>query len=179
MLRRVMVPDLAVAGVAWDNARAVVRARWYLRGAEQFGARVRLWGHPAVTIHGTLRVGDRVRIFSRPARTEFEVGTGAVLDIGSRTFINYGCSIAAKELIRIGPRCNIGSHVIIMDNDFHSLDPEHRLDVPPSAPIILEENVWIGVRAIVLPGVAAWSPPAAWSRKTCRRELWSAAFRPR
>ena len=127
-----MVPDLAAAGVAWDNVRA---------------------GTPAVTIHGTLRVGDRVRIFSRPVRTEFEVGTGAVLDIGSQTFINYGCSIAAKKLIRIGPRCNIGSHVIIMDNDFHSVDPEHRLDVPPSAPIILEENVWIGVRAIVLPGV--------------------------
>jgi len=40
-----------------------------------------------------------------------------------------------------------------MDNDFHSLDPDHRLDIPPSAPIILEENVWIGVRATVLRGV--------------------------
>ena len=140
-------------GSAWDNARAVARARWHLRGADQLGSRVRVWGKPAVTVHGTLRVADRVRIFSIPARTELAVQAGGTLDIGSQTFINYGCSISAAELVRIGPRCNIGSHVIIMDNDFHSLDPEHRLEIPPSAAIIIEENVWIGVRATVLRGV--------------------------
>jgi maltose O-acetyltransferase len=152
MLRRVKLPETG-GGSAWDNALAVVRARWYLRGADELGERVRVWGRPSLTLKGTLRIADRVRIFSMPVRTEFAVQKGATLEIGSRAFINYGCSISAAELIRIGPRCNIGSHVIIMDNDFHSLDPEHRLDVPPSAPIILEENVWIGVRATVLRGV--------------------------
>jgi maltose O-acetyltransferase len=152
MLRPVKLPETG-GGSAWDNAMAVVRARWYLRGADELGSRVRVWGRPAVTASGTLRVADRVRIFAVPARTELSVQHGATLDIGSRTFINYGCSISAAELVRIGPRCNIGSHVIIMDNDFHSLDPEHRLDIPPSAPIIVEENVWIGVRATVLRGV--------------------------
>src|SRR3954454_13166798 len=33
----------------WDNSQAVVRARWYLRHADQVGTRVRLRGHPAVT----------------------------------------------------------------------------------------------------------------------------------
>jgi len=152
MLRRVRIPETG-GGSVWDNLCAVARARWHLRGADQLGNRVRVWGKPAVTAAGTLRIGDRVRIFSVPARTELAVQGGATLDIGSETFINYGCSISAGELVRIGPRCNIGSHVIIMDNDFHSLDPEHRLDVPPSAPIIVEENVWIGVRATVLRGV--------------------------
>ena len=152
MLRRVRIPETG-GGSVWDNLCAVARARWHLRGADQLGNRVRVWGKPAVTAAGTLRIGDRVRIFSVPARTELAVQGGATLDIGSETFINYGCSISAGELVRIGPRCNIGSHVIIMDNDFHSLDPDHRLDIPPSAPIILEENVWIGVRATVLRGV--------------------------
>lgn len=154
MLRQVKIPNLETGGgSAWDNALAVWRARWRLRVADEVGPRVRIWGNLAITNRGTLRVGDRVRIFAVPIRTELAVQTGATLDIGSRTFINYGCSISAAELVRIGPRCNIGSHVIIMDNDFHSLDPDHRLDIPPSAPIIIEENVWIGVRATVLRGV--------------------------
>jgi maltose O-acetyltransferase len=41
----------------------------------------------------------------------------------------------------------------MMDNDFHSLEPEKRQVKPPSAPIILEENVWLGARVIVLRGV--------------------------
>ncbi|MEO8697529.1 MAG: hypothetical protein ABI658_28775 [Acidimicrobiales bacterium] len=66
-------------GLAWDNAMAVVRARWYLRGADELGSRVRVWGRPAVTASGTLRVADRVRIFAVPARTELSVHHGATL----------------------------------------------------------------------------------------------------
>ena len=55
--------------------------------------------------------------------------------------------------MRIGAHCNIGSHTIIIDNDFHRLDPERRNEMPDSAPIILEDNVWIGVRAVILRGV--------------------------
>jgi maltose O-acetyltransferase len=40
-----------------------------------------------------------------------------------------------------------------MDNDFHRLEPERRLERPDSAPIILGENVWLGARVIVLSGV--------------------------
>jgi maltose O-acetyltransferase len=41
----------------------------------------------------------------------------------------------------------------MMDNDFHRLEPERRDEIPPSAPIVLEEGVWLGVRVIVLRGV--------------------------
>jgi acetyltransferase-like isoleucine patch superfamily enzyme len=46
--------------------------------------------------------------------------------------------------VRVGAHCNIGSHVIIMDNDFHRLEPERRNEMPESAPVILEDNAWIG-----------------------------------
>lgn len=135
---------------------AVLRARWYLRSAE-LGPRVRLWGRPAVSNYGRLIIGERVRLVSTIVPLELAVGHGARLEIGQGTFINYGCSIAATELVQIGPRCNIGTYVMIMDNDFHRLEPERRQERPPSAPIILEENVWLGGRVTVLSGVTIGS----------------------
>ena len=40
-----------------------------------------------------------------------------------------------------------------MDNDFHRLEPERRLERPPSRPVVLGSNVWLGGFVIVLPGV--------------------------
>lgn len=137
----------------WGSAEALVRARWHLRTATSIGRRVRIWGSPKIINRGVLEVGDRVRIVSEPVITEVGVRHGARMTIGSQTFINYGCSISASLLVSIGPRCNIGSHVTLMDNDFHSVDPERRGERPSSAPIILEENVWIGVRSVILRGV--------------------------
>jgi len=98
-------------------------------------------------------IGDRVRLISTVATIEVSVGPGATLEIGDQVYINYGCSIGATQLVRIGSRCNIGTYCIMMDNDYHSLEPERRNEMPPSAPIILEENVWLGARVIVLRGV--------------------------
>ena len=131
----------------------MLRARWYLRHAVALGPRTRLWGRPAVQIFGTVSIGDRVRLVSTVATMELVAGEGASLSVGDNTFINYGCSIAAAEAVHIGADCNIGTYVMIMDSDFHRLEPERRNDWPDTAPIILEDNVWIGGRAIVLKGV--------------------------
>jgi maltose O-acetyltransferase len=106
-----------------------------------------------VTNHGRMVVGSRVQLISTAATLELVSRAGGTLEIGERTLVNYGGSIAAAELIRIGPRCLIGPHVLIMDNDFHRIEPERRLEWPESKPIIIEENVWIGARVVVLPGV--------------------------
>jgi acetyltransferase-like isoleucine patch superfamily enzyme len=136
----------------WDDGRAVLRARWYLRHANQIGERVRVWGKPSIRNDGSLVIGSRVRLVSTIATLEL-VADGGMLEISDRTFINYGCSIAATELVRIGASCTIGTHVIIMDNDYHRLEPERRNERPDSAPIILEDNVWLGARVIILKGV--------------------------
>jgi maltose O-acetyltransferase len=132
----------------------VLRARWYLRHAERAGPRVRVWGRPRVKVwDGHLLVGDRLLLVSTPAVTELAVHDGGTLEIGDRVFINYGCSIVASLLVRIGPRCSIGTHAILMDNDFHRPEPERRNERPESRPIVLEENVWLGARVTVLRGV--------------------------
>ena len=132
---------------------AVFMARWYLRQATRVGARVRVWGRPSVTNRGgEIIIGDRAVLFSTIATLEL-LADGGRLEIGARAFINYGCSIAATQLVRIGADCKVGKHCILIDNDFHSLEPSRRNQRPPSAPVILEDNVWLASRVIVLPGV--------------------------
>jgi len=43
--------------------------------------------------------------------------------------------------------------VIIIDNDFHNLELERRHIRPPSAPVIFENNFYVGARVIILKGV--------------------------
>jgi maltose O-acetyltransferase len=132
---------------------AMLRARWYLRKATVLGTKARVWGRPFVNNQGVMKFGERIRLDSTIATLELVSAPGGVLEIGSSTFINYGCSIAANLLVSIGADCSIGTYVNIMDNNFHRLEPDHRYEMPESQPVILEDNVWLGTRVIVLPGV--------------------------
>jgi acetyltransferase-like isoleucine patch superfamily enzyme len=75
----------------------------------------------------------------------------------------------AEERIEIGSYCLISWNVGIADSDFHPLEPAQRLvdaralapfykDRPPrpplrTAPVIIADNVWIGMNATILKGV--------------------------
>jgi acetyltransferase-like isoleucine patch superfamily enzyme len=133
--------------------RQVALARLYLRRCE-CGPYVRMMaGRPVLRLAPTGRIilGERVRIMSDITPVELAAGAGARLVIGARTFLNYGCSLGAMELIQIGERCLIGNYVNIIDNDFHDLEQRDRM--PASRPVIIGDDVWLGTRAIVLPGV--------------------------
>ena len=135
------------------NVWANLSAHWHFRSAAYLGPKVRLWGRVVIKNEGALLIGKRARIEARIVPLELTIGEYGTLEIGEGTFINYGTSIAAMQSVRIGPKCNIGTYVIIMDNDFHQLVPEKRDERPESKPILLEENVWLGARVIVLGGV--------------------------
>lgn len=136
------------------NVIAVLRAKWFLRGATTVGDKVRMWGnHALIRNGGILRVADRVRLFSFVTPLDIMVGANGTMEIGEGTFINYGVSMTAIERVSIGRNCSIGTYVMIIDNDFHSLAPEHRDIRPPSKPITIGDNVWLGGHVIVLPGV--------------------------
>lgn len=137
----------------WGNFWAVSRARWYLRRATSLGPKARVWGRPVIQNFGELVIGDRLQLVSTVARSEIVSGPQGRVEIGDRVYINYGCSISAQDLVSIGNGSSIGTYCILMDNDFHSVDPALRNERPPSSPIILEENVWLGARVIVLKGV--------------------------
>lgn len=141
-----------VRGV-WSDGRAVVAGRWHLRQANQVGERVRVWGRPVIHNGGRLVVGDRVRIVSTVAVTEIVVSRTGTLEVGRGSFLNYGVTLSAMDRVSIGAECLIGAHVMLMDNDFHCVEPERRRELPESAPIVVEDNVWLGNRVIVLGGV--------------------------
>ncbi|MCD7924722.1 MAG: acyltransferase [Bacteroides sp.] len=90
---------------------------------------------------------------------------GSVIQIGDNVGISSAC-IRAKERIVIGNRVKIGGDCILIDTDAHNLDYRIRnsgeLDAQgrsidslsaTSAPIIIEDDVLIGTRCIILKGV--------------------------
>ena len=137
----------------WDNGWAVIRARWYLRHADEVGTRVRLRGRPAVSNEGRMVIGERVQLVSTIATLELVADRGGLLEIGPRTLVNFGCSLVATDRVSIGAHCHVGPYTMMLDNDFHRVEPERRLERPPSKPITVEDNVWIGARVIVMAGV--------------------------
>jgi maltose O-acetyltransferase len=110
-----------------------------------------VWGRPRIANAGSLLIGERVRIRSVVIPCEFVVRPGARLEIGDHVFINYGASFCAYKSIRVGNGCVLGTYVIILDNDEH--DMTKRELTPPAKPVVLEDDVWIGDRVIILKGV--------------------------
>lgn len=78
----------------------------------------------------------------------------SVISIGEGTYINNNSSLCAVTRIELGKKCLIGDSVAIYDSDFHAIAPEFRhADTGLSAPVVIEENVWVGSRAMILKGV--------------------------
>lgn len=134
-----------------QKVQSAAYAYLYLRRCTRVGPFARVYGRPRIWNKGTLTIGERARIWSTTATTEFAVFEGGVLDIGDNVSINYGTSIAATGLVRIGRDCMLGTHTMIIDNDFHEVENRHA--VPQPRPVILEDNVWLANRTMILPGV--------------------------
>jgi acetyltransferase-like isoleucine patch superfamily enzyme len=79
----------------------------------------------------------------------------ARIKIGNNVGLS-GCSICARNYIEIGNDVLIGSGVLIVDNDAHPVSYEDRKFNPynvKSSPVVVEDGVFIGARAIILKGV--------------------------
>lgn len=80
--------------------------------------------------------------------TILTVATKAILSIGEETYIVGGSRVSASTSIRIGRRCAISFGVTILDDDGHGFG------LPPyTAPIRIEDDVWIGCNVTILKGV--------------------------
>ena len=115
---------------------------------------------------GAVTFGNHVSCY---AGCSFAIGEQGSCQVGDFTLLN-GALIMAEERIEIGSHCLVSWNVGIADSDFHPLPPAQRLidaqalapffkDRPPrpkleTAPVMIGDNVWIGMNAIVLKGVA-------------------------
>src|SRR5262249_48430933 len=90
--------------------------------------------------------------------------------LGDGVHVDGGVSIEAVVSVRIGARTRIGAYAKVIDNHFHALRG-NRHARPPSVPVVVGEDAWIGPRAILLAGStlgdgACVGPLAVLSRRT-------------
>jgi acetyltransferase-like isoleucine patch superfamily enzyme len=78
----------------------------------------------------------------------------AEIKIGTNCNLN-GTMIHCNEKVVIGNNCMFGPGTIISDNDSHRvvIDNIKRNTKAVSKPVIIEDNVWIGLNCIILKGV--------------------------
>ncbi len=79
------------------------------------------------------------------------------LVIGSHTDLAHETSFVVGREIRLGSHVQVGGNVSFRDATGHHTDPEQRMaGAPPSdddvKPIVVHDNVWIGMGVLVLPG---------------------------
>lgn len=111
--------------------------------------------------HSGIEIGENFMAVSRicdnsigvPHRVVIRtVADEAKISIGRDVGVS-GCVISAAKSIRIGDRVLIGSGALIFDSDLHPLETGIRHGRGKCAPIVIEDDVLIGARAIVLKGV--------------------------
>jgi acetyltransferase-like isoleucine patch superfamily enzyme len=100
-----------------------------------------------VIVDGFLSLSFAARYTSNPTLT-----------IGDNTGLGHNCTITVAKEVNIGRYCRIASDVFIFDSSGHPSDPERRqrgepADAEEVRPVTICDNVWIGRRAIIHPGV--------------------------
>lgn len=97
-----------------------------------------------------IHVGDGV---SLEKGVRLSLGPGARIFIGDNTYLaDYAHVLSVKE-VRIGKNCAISWHVLFMDTSSHPIAFGDEEPVTRIQPIVVEDHVWIGCRAVILKGV--------------------------
>lgn len=141
----------------------------------KYGKNFRVFNHLYLKIHvgALVQIGNNCTIMSgaglnplsRNIKTCIYVGKKATLKLGNDVGISSS-TLWVKESVSIGNSVAIGADCIIMDTDAHNLDWKIRCSeetneygesvdmvTVASAPIVIEDNVLVGARCIILKGV--------------------------
>lgn len=103
---------------------------------------------------GRVEIGGDVNLWSFAEKTSLlTYSPEASIRIGDGCRMN-GATLQARREIVVGEKCLLGS-TIIMDNDFHHVDPLRRFDKNDilTKPVKIGNNVWLCGQSAVLKGV--------------------------
>lgn len=124
---------------------------------ERLGCEPRFVGARYLDLRGDrMSAGDYFHVYATRmlpvsfAVDPFEGGHGH-LRFGSYCIVAPGVRIRSAIGVDIGDNCMIAESVFITDADWH--DHYHRIYPGKRAPVVLEDNVWVGDRASICKGV--------------------------
>lgn len=95
--------------------------------------------------NGTVTLGDRVFLHRYVKLSAY----GGKIEIGNNSYIGDRTEIHAGESVKIGNGVNIAWDCNILDRDYHAFESEKEV----VKPVLIGDNVWIGVRSTILKGV--------------------------
>ena len=133
-----------------------------LRGIKT-GGKLKFWGLACFVRHQNSKISIGAGCSFRSDRTSNLIGVNrpciisthsdaAEITIGQHCGFS-GVTIGAKEKITIKNNVLAGANVVITDFDWHSVDPQlRRTDAGGSKPVVISDNVFIGVNCIILKG---------------------------
>lgn len=155
-MRRAYETQLAVS----DFTRRVFFHQPMFRAAcERCGPDLLLYGgFPYLYGDLRLRIGAGCKINGRTSLVAGKVFDAPTLELGDRTSIGYGVVISVSKRVTLGRDVRLADGVFITDNPGHPLDAAKRrnhepVDPESVKPVVLGDDVWLGTRVIVLPGV--------------------------
>lgn len=125
-------------------------ARWWLRACDVVGPEARLLGRPFIRNLGRLEIGSGFVASSVPVRTHLVTGPHGTLRIGDRVRIAHGASLSAQIELIIGDDTVIGPFAMLIDSDYH--DANDRNGAGSAKPILIGRGVRIGAGVVVLRG---------------------------
>lgn len=137
-----------------------------VRGGSEMHAFMTEMSHEAMKItaelNGSYHTAEEIRqlfseLIGKPVDASFGMfppfytDCGKNITVGKNVFINTGCRFQDQGGIRIGDHVLIGHNVVLATLN-HDFAPYNRATMHP-APIHIEDRVWIGANATVVPGV--------------------------
>lgn len=114
---------------------------------------------PLILGYGSIIAGDRVRISGNVTFiVSYKATANPTIEIGNEVYLGYATILACADRITIGSRVLFAQGVQVYDNNTHPLDPTARAKNLPVerenvAPVVIEDDVWIGSHATILKGV--------------------------
>ncbi|HYV50108.1 MAG TPA: HAD-IIIC family phosphatase [Myxococcaceae bacterium] len=129
-------------------AAAIASAPVWLRECTRVGRRPRTMGRPRIDNRGAIEIGDEVILNSSFSPVDLSAAEGGRIELGSRVAINFGSSITARSLVKLGDRVSLGPYCILSDSDL----PADGGGAGVSQPIEIGDDTWLAGRVTVLPG---------------------------
>jgi acetyltransferase-like isoleucine patch superfamily enzyme len=128
----------------------------FLKGSENItiGAQCKLHRYCELDAsnRGRIILGDKVTLnpyVFLQANVNGYIEIGNNTELNNFTIVNSGGKIIIGQNVLIGPKVNI----IAYNHSFESIDIPIKKQKSKTAPIIIEDDVWIGANVTILPGV--------------------------